>query len=86
MVSLLPKKVMRKEKDGKKTIILNELSKTLVIDGNPITIKKILNIGDSYITVEHLDGRIESIPISKISSWGMLGEIKDQKARPMITV
>jgi len=51
-----------------KPIILERIGETIVVDGKPLRVKRILAISDLYIVVEHLDGRIEAIPISRLTT------------------
>jgi len=47
-------------------IILQRVGNTLVVNGRRVTVKRILAVTDTHIVVEHLDGRIEAIPLAAL--------------------
>lgn len=40
----------------------------IVVDGRRITIKRVVAVTPTHIVVEHVDGRIEAIPLERVSS------------------
>jgi len=54
-----------------KPIILQRIGVTLEVGGKKITVRRVLGVTESHIIVEHLDGRVEAIPLTAVKGFSV---------------
>lgn len=49
------------------TLVLLRVGETIVVDGRPVRVRRIVAVTPTHVVVEHLDGRIEAIELRRLS-------------------